>query len=78
MSQNELNIQAAKDVMLVVEQLRKRKGISKNKIAKVAGLTQPNVWKNFNLEAMPTLTSFCGILDAVDVDLADLLKRHGG
>lgn len=61
-------------VTLMVE-VRKKKGLSQQKVADVAGITRSAVGLIESGQRIPTLTTCFKIARALEVDLAELIKK---
>lgn len=66
----------AMQVICALNDAAKEVGISKNRIAKETGYSQPNVWKILNGDTMPTLSTLCDICATMKIDLAAAIRLY--
>lgn len=77
MSEDEIRTATCKEVIRLLSAARKAQGISMNRLAKTAGLTQPTISILESSQPNPKLESLLRIAHALGLDIGDVLKRAG-
>ena len=62
-------------ICVTLREIREKRGLSQVRLAEIAGISRTGLRHIENLEASPTLASLLRISEALEVDLASLLRE---